>query len=152
MDIKTLHERFKDDHSPSVEGQIRWLQKQGFPQHHIEQAMAEMYADIERGDLPKAYEKLSQDDKVIQSIYLPKEVNSPGKDFAQREISNGWDLDQALLEYAKRARTDELGVMLKNIERFEQKLRKKWMKQVPWYKRVFGSKPKDPDITEVAAK
>ena len=48
MDIKALHERFKDDHSPSVEGQIRWLQKQGFPQHHIEQAMAEMKAIEEK--------------------------------------------------------------------------------------------------------
>ena len=143
MDIKALHDRFKDDHSPSVEGQIRWLQKQGFAQHHIEQAMAEMYVDIERGDLPIAYEKLADDGKKGIALYAPKGVNSPGKEYQPRPISNGWDLDQALLDYAKRARTEELSASIAAIERFEKKLKNKWLKQVPWYKRIFGVKPKE---------
>ena len=141
MDIKVIHAKFKDDSSPSVEGQIRWLQKQGFAQHHIEQAMAEMYTDIEHGDLPVAYERVHNG--VKESLYAPKGVNSPGKDYKARDIENGWDVDQALLDYAKRARTEELGAMLANIERFEKKLRKKWLKQVPWYNRMFGVKPQE---------
>ena len=50
MNFKELHEKFKDDDSPSVEGQIRWLQKQGFAQHQIEQAMISVYTEIERGE------------------------------------------------------------------------------------------------------
>ena len=48
MDLKALHAKFRDDDSPSVEGQIRWLQKQGFAQHHIDQAIIGMYTDIEQ--------------------------------------------------------------------------------------------------------
>lgn len=139
MDIKALHDKFKDDHSPSVEGQIRWLQKQGFAQHHIEQAMAEMYSDIERGELPICYERTANG--VDEALYFPKDINPPGKDYTARPIANGWDIDQALLDYSKRVRTEELGAILANIERFEKKMRKKWINQVPWYKRAFGVKP-----------
>jgi len=50
MDFKELHSKYKDEYSPSVEGQIRWLQKQGFAQHQIEQAMISVYTEIERGE------------------------------------------------------------------------------------------------------
>lgn len=50
MDFVKIHERFKDNDSPCVEGQIRWLQKQGFAQHQIEQAMISLYSAIERGE------------------------------------------------------------------------------------------------------
>jgi uncharacterized protein (DUF2132 family) len=50
MDFKELHSKYKDEYSPSVEGQIRWLQKQGFAQHQIEQAMITVYSEIERGE------------------------------------------------------------------------------------------------------
>lgn len=100
MDMKTLHARFKDDDSPSVEGQIRWLQKQGFPQHHIEQAMLTLYSELERGNVPK------------------KEDGTP--------VKGGWDLDQALLLTAKTIRTDELRLQVKRLEEFEAKLKAKW--------------------------
>ena len=51
MNFKELHAKFKDNDSPSVEGQIRWLQKQGFAQHQIEQAMISTYTEIERGQV-----------------------------------------------------------------------------------------------------
>lgn len=51
MNFKELHSKFKDDDSPSVEGQIRWLQKQGFDQHQIEQAMISTYTEIERSQI-----------------------------------------------------------------------------------------------------
>lgn len=139
MDIKALHGKFKDDNSPSVEGQIRWLQKQGFAQHHIEQAMAEMYSDVERGELPVCYERTV--DGRLEALYAAKDINPPGRDYKPRPIDSGWDVDQALLDYAKRARTEELGSILANVERFEKKMRKKWLRQVPWYKRAFGVRP-----------
>jgi hypothetical protein len=49
MNFKELHEKFKDDASPSVELQIRWLQKMGFLQHQIDQAMITVYTEIEQG-------------------------------------------------------------------------------------------------------
>lgn len=51
MDFIQLHAKYKDDDSPSVEGQIRWLQKQGFVNHQIEQAMITVYSEIERGEI-----------------------------------------------------------------------------------------------------
>jgi hypothetical protein len=50
MDIKKLHEKYKDDASPSVELQIRWLKKMGFEQHQIDQAMIIVYSEIEKDE------------------------------------------------------------------------------------------------------
>ena len=49
MDIKKLHEQYKDEASPSVELQIRWLRRMGFEQHQIDQAIITVYSDIETG-------------------------------------------------------------------------------------------------------
>lgn len=109
MNFKALHTKYKDNDSPTVEGQIRWLQKQGFGQHQIDQAMITVYTEVERGE----------------------------KDF-----KNGNDLDQHLLETAKKIRTDELTTYITKLEEFESKLKKKWeedqKKSKPWYKRIFS--------------
>jgi hypothetical protein len=143
MDFKTLHAKFKDDDSPSVEGQIRWLQKHGFSQSQIDQAMVLFYTDVEKEKLPVAYELFHTDGKLKETVFCPVDVNRPSKEHKQREILNGWDFDQALLDYAKRVRTEELSAMISHMEQFEKKLRNKFYGEVPWYKRVFGAKPKD---------
>ena len=49
MDLKKLHEKYKDADSPSVETQIKWLRKLGFQNHIIDQTMISCYTDIEQG-------------------------------------------------------------------------------------------------------
>lgn len=146
MDIKALHKRFKDNDSPSPEGQIRWLQKQGFAQHQIDQAMLWLYGDIEAGRLPRVFEK-KNGDKLIDTRYAPNGTRPPHFEYEIRDIKNGWDLDQALLEFAKIIRTREFENTIKTIEEFEKKMRKKWMAQGAWYRRMFGLLPKE-DSTE----
>ena len=112
MNIIKLHEKFKDHDSPSVEGQIRWLQKQGFMQSQIDQAMISVYTDIERG----------------VELYFEGKV-----------IDSGWALDQVLLKAAKVARTKDLTSVIKNIEKFEYDMRNRWEtdKKKGFFKRVF---------------
>jgi len=50
MDFKKLHKRYKDEASPSVELQIRWLQRIGFQPHQVDQALITVYGEIERGE------------------------------------------------------------------------------------------------------
>ena len=142
MNIKELHGKYADEHSPNPEGQVRWLQKQGFPQHQIDQAFILLYQDLERGQIPRVFEQKNADGIVVSRKYGPYDTPCP-TDHHSREISNGWDLDQCLLECAKIVRTNELQSTLVSIEAFEKKLRKKWSRQVPWYKRIFGVKPKE---------
>jgi len=137
MDIKKIHEGFVKDKNFSVEGQIRWLQKAGFPQHQIEQAMITVYSELEKGAIPKVWIK-GKEKKYLTSSekFLERESG-----WASRNIQNGHDLDQYLLEIAKRIRTQELTVMIGKMEEFEAKMRKKWeeeeRKKKPWYKRIF---------------
>jgi len=111
MDFKELHAQFKDEHSPSVEGQIRWLQKQGFTQAQIEQAMIDVYSEIERGEVT---------------------------------FNNGFELDQYLLERAKKIRTEELTMQIKRMEEFVSKIKQqaveeyKAQQEKPWYKKILG--------------
>jgi len=110
MDFKQLHERFKDDDSPSVEGQIRWLQKQGFAQHQIEQAMISTYTEIERGEFtPKNGSDLDQyllnKAKIVRTEELSAQIKKM-EEFVDKLKG------QAIEEYKK-----------------EQ--------EKPWYKRLF---------------
>lgn len=102
MDITKLHEKFKDHDSPSVEGQIRWLQKQGFLQNQIDQAMISVYTDVENKKV----------------LYLNAQI-----------AKSGWDFDQVLLKAAKKVRTEDLTAIIKNIERFEADMKYKWEKE-----------------------
>lgn len=130
MNIKEIHKQFADDHSPSVEGQIRWLQKQGFAQHQIEQAMITVYSEIERGEVPLVWHMREPDTSGhVKDTYCYTEVNGvpPGSKFKNpKPISNGHQLDQYLLEVARRIRTGELSMMVSHMEQFEAKLKAKW--------------------------
>jgi len=144
MEFKKLHEQFKDDDSPSVEGQVRWLQKQGFAQHQIEQAMIATYTELEHGDIPVRWKNVAKDgdgNEKVERRYSLADHSPPTKQtWDKREIKNGFELDQVLLEMAKKARTDDLNAMVKNMETFEKGLKKKWAKAEsrPWYKKLFG--------------
>lgn len=145
MEMKVIHERFKDDDSPSVEGQIRWLQKQGFAQHHLEQALISVYGDIERGRVPRVFRrKIMKDNKeTVETIYRNCGEPPPDERWGEgEEIKTGYDLDQVILITAKQARTDELSVMIANMEKFTEKLRERWQaEQKPsLLQRIFGRK------------
>ena len=136
MDINKLHEQFKGDDSPSVEGQIRWLQKQGFGQHQIDQAMIQLYKALDHGEIPQVCNRL--DGKNERVYRLKGETQKVGR-WDVRKIKDGFELDQVLLELAKRVRTEELGVIVKNVEKFEHDMRKRWEKanKIPIWKRIF---------------
>jgi len=147
MDIIKLHEDFKDDDSPSVEGQIRWLQKQGFLQNQIDQALITVYGDIERGETPMVFTRLQTGKggkKNILKVYRLYSEPKPGSPWHGDPIENGWDLDQTLLRTAKTARTKDLSAVIKNIEKFEADLRAKWEKdrRRSFFKRLFRRKIK----------
>jgi len=125
MNIVKLHGRFKDDDSSSVEGQIRWLQKQGFLQNQIDQAIITVYGDIERGETPMVFFCKG---KELEKKYQLYNEPHPSRPWNGEKIVTGWDLDQTLLREAKRARTKDLSAVIKNIEHFEAGLRTKWEK------------------------
>ena len=129
MNLKELHERFKDNDSPSVEGQIRWLQKQGFAQHQIQQAILMVYSAIKRNEIPFVFHKKEErPDGGVDSIRVfgLEETTKPGEEWSMREIVSGEELDNCLLWKAKGVRTAELTSMVRKMEEFELDLRKKW--------------------------
>ena len=107
MDFKKLHERYKDETSPSVELQIRWLRRIGFQSHQVDQALITVYGEIERGE------------KIFKS---------------------GSELNLYLKDVAAKIRTEEIGVYINNLEKFEANMRKKFQAELPWYKRILGIK------------
>lgn len=146
MKFNELHAKFKDDDSPSVEGQIRWLQKQGFQQHQIEQAMLTAYSELHAGRVPQRWKRTmkgKEDQEVIERKFGTGDTKPKGSGWDSRDIKNGFEFDQFILDCAKRVRTDELSIMLRHMEKFEKDLKKKWSTQVPWYKRMFGVKPQE---------
>jgi len=109
MDFKKLHEKYKDEASPSVELQIRWLQRIGFQPHQIDQAMITVYGEIEHGE--KTFKNGSE-----LNLYL--------KDTAikiRSEEINVYITNLEKFEAKMRSKWDE---------------DRKRMK--PWYKRIFG--------------
>jgi hypothetical protein len=145
MDFKKLHEQFRDNDSPSVEGQIRWLQKQGFAQHQIEQAMITVYSELERKATPLVFTKKEThpDGGIkISRVFGNDPSHQPADDWTAQPIVNGEQFDQYLLQVAKRVRTEELGLMVKKMEEFEVNLRKKWIKEEEDKKKQTVEKPK----------
>ena len=49
MNFEELHKPYADQDSPTVEGQMRWLLKQGIPQHLVDLAMLYVYDQITKG-------------------------------------------------------------------------------------------------------
>ena len=107
MDFKKLHEKYKDEASPSVELQIRWLQRIGFQPHQVDQALITVYTEIEQG---------------------------------KKTFKNGGELNLYLKDVAAKIRTEEIGVYINNLERFEAKMRKKFQAELPWWKKILGIK------------
>lgn len=142
MNFKAIHDKYKDDASPSVEGQIRWLQKQGFSQDQIDRAMLGLYSDIEIGQAPRVFEK-EENGKIVDTKYAFYSDPIPTFCYTFRDIKTGWELDQSLLEYARRERTKDLDAVIKRYEDFTKTLRNNWVKQVPWYKRIIGKRPEE---------
>ena len=146
MDIEKLHEKFQDKDSPSIEGQVRWLQKQGFLQNHIDQAMIQVYGDIERGHAPWVFSKTIKDHKDTERVvkeYRLFDFPIEESGWIQEPITNGWDLDQVILAVAKRARKKDLKSIVLNMQKFESDLRKKWEKEkaLEQSKRTVTKKP-----------
>jgi len=110
MDFVALHLKYKDSDSPSVEGQIRWLQKQGFAQAQVEQAMISVYDEIERGEAT-----FSNGHELDQ--YLLKKAKS----IRTEELSN------------QIVRMEEFVDKLKGQAIAEYKKQQ----AKPWYKRLF---------------
>ncbi len=145
MDLKKLHEQFKDDDSPSVEGQIRWLQKQGFDKAQVERAMVTVYSELHRNQTPLTFMKRETKDDggiVIHKRYGNHETQKPSDDWDSRPIVSGEELDQYLLYVAKEIRTRDLTSYVKQIEKFEEEMRKKWeadrlLKSEPEKKRTW---------------
>lgn len=142
MDIKKLHEPFKDDDSPAAEGQVVWLQKQGFNQAQIDRAMVDVYSALDRGERPQLwYKKVPRpggDTFEVQKIYLHQEEPTPGPGFESKDITTGWDLDQFLLQRAKFFKKEDMSAVVKNIETFEANMRKKWearQRKKRWWRR-----------------
>ena len=149
MNFSSLHEPFKDEDSPSVEAQIRWLQKQGFAQHQIQKTMVRVYSEISKNEIPRVWTRQIKDNSgrdVEEKIYRPYGVEPKGEEWSWKKVANGWDLCQYILEIAKSFRTKDLTRMIKDMEKFESDMKDKWLKEirgkVPWYKRMFGIREK----------
>lgn len=109
MNFTELHAKYKDDDSPSVEGQIRWLQKQGFAQHQIEQAMIATYAEIERGE----------------------------KDFTSGLELDQYLLNKAKLIRTEEL-TLQIAKMEEFVDKLKSKWEEDLKKKKPWYRRLFS--------------
>ena len=120
MDIKALLEGFTDLKDHSVEGQIRWLQKQGFTQDQIDQAILAVYFDIERGVLPNKWVRGNE------VVYLLPTDQRPNENWNGEPISGGNDLDQYLLKVAKGIRTKELADKVAAIGVQVSKMKSQW--------------------------
>ena len=150
MDIKLLHSHYKDEHSPTVEGQIRWLQNQGFSQDQIDQAMIATYFDIERGCIPCKWERRFKDEQgrnTNELIFLPGDQPKPGDDWSGGPVAGGKMLDQYLLKVAKDIRTKELADKTQALGAMVSKMKAQWEADAKKaaskpgiIKRMFGKK------------
>lgn len=144
MDIRKLHERFKDKDSPSPELQIRWLKRLGFEPHIIDQAMLNTYTDIDRG---------------IRNFKSGSELNAYIRDMAikvrDEELAayiNKLEQFEAKLKAKWEAERAEREAQAAKVEAERQAREKEIADAVaaatiglkkPWYKRAFSRKVKE---------
>lgn len=117
MNFKELHRKYADNDSPTVEGQIRWLQKQGFPQHQIEQAMITVYGEISRGET--TFKNGSELDQYLLNV---------SKKFRTDELtalSAVWEENAAAQEKKWREKWEAENKLPEEVKK-------------PWYKKVLG--------------
>ncbi len=115
MNFKELHRKHADKDSPTVEGQIRWLQKQGFPQHQIDQGMITVYSEIER-----------KEKDFKSGLELDQYLLDTCKKFRTDELT------------AYVAKLEEFEAGLKKKWEQEQKKQLEAQQKKPWYKRIFA--------------
>lgn len=120
MDIKAILANYTDEPAYTVEGQIRWLQKQGFAPDQIDQAVLSVYFDIERGLLPNRW------DTGSEIVYLPGDQPKSGEHWLGGPITGGHELDQYLLKVAKDIRTKELSDKVAAIGVQVSKMKAQW--------------------------
>ena len=116
MDFKKLHEKYKDDASPSVELQIRWLQRIGFKPHQVDQALITVYGEIERGE--KTFKNGGE-----LNLYL--------KDTASKIRTEEINVYIANLERFEAKMREKWEEDRKKLEEDRKRIK-------PWYKRIFG--------------
>lgn len=146
MDMVRLHKPFAGKDSPSPEAQRNWLRKKGFAPVQIDQAMLTLYSDMDRGALPLVFEGVMEIEKKELRYGMSGDKAPEG--FIRRQVQTGAELDQALLAYARFFKAEDEKIEIEKVQTFERMLRKRWESQVPWYKRIFGVKPKPKDDDE----
>jgi len=117
MDYNKLYEPYQTKEAPLVTDQVKWLQKNGFPQHIIDQSLVKVYDELDRGRKFEADEKHSAT----------------------------WHLWNYLREVARELHKVELEAYLKNLEAFQAKLRENWnedlraiaRKNESWWRTVY---------------
>jgi hypothetical protein len=141
MDMAKLHEPYKGKESPSIEGQKNWLRKRGFKQPQIDKAMLTLYADMARGATPLVFE--GSKEVTRKEIKYGMADSKPPSGFEARPVKTGAELDQSLLVYATFFKAEDDAQETQQAQEFYKMLEKRWLKQVPWYKRLFGIRPKE---------
>lgn len=145
MDIRKLHEPYKDQDSPSPELQVRWLKRLGFEGHVIDQAMLNTYTDIERGI--KTFKNGAElnayiRDQAVQtrneelSAYITKLEQFEAK------LKAKWEAERnARLALAAKLEAERVAKAAKLEEEKlakERELADTAAVKKPWYKRVFA--------------
>jgi hypothetical protein len=120
MDIKAILANFTSEKEFTVEGQIRWLQKQGFTQDQIDHAILKVYFDLERGCIPCKW------NTGAEVVYMPGDQPKSGEHWEGGPISTGNDLDQYLLKTAKDIRTKELSDKAAALGDLVAKMKSQW--------------------------
>jgi hypothetical protein len=129
MDIKALLASYTSEKEFTVEGQIRWLQKQGFTQDQIDQAILTVYFDLERGVLPNKWSRTASNTSagpITELVYFAGDQPKPNVDWEGGPISGGNDLDQYLLKVAKDLRTKELSDKAQQLGVLVAKMKSQW--------------------------
>ena len=143
MDLKAILAGYTTKPEFTVEGQMRWLQKQGFTEDQIAQALMSVYFDLERGVLPNKWRMGPEG----ETVYLPGDQPKASETWIGGPIGGGHELDQYLLKVAKDIRTRELTDKVAAIGIQVAKMKAQWEKdfikanaEPGFFKRTFRKK------------
>ena len=120
MDIKAIHAKFQDRPDHTIEGQMRWLEKQGFSRDQIDAAMLKVYFDLERGCLPIKWNTGSE------TVYLAGDVPPSGEHWVGEPATSSHDIDRYLLAVAKGIRTQEYADKAARLGEQVAKMKAQW--------------------------
>lgn len=120
MDIKAIHAKFQDRPDHTIEGQMRWLEKQGFTRDQIDEAMLSVYFDLERGVIPCKW------NTGTEVVYFSGDTPKSGEHWEGGPIDNSHDLDRYLLKVAKDIRTKEYSDKARRLGEQVAKMKSQW--------------------------